>query len=120
MSFPKEDRKTQSVSGTSFPPGRFADAIASALHKEYGETHAAIKTVVGLTGANERAVKNWFAGKNGPSGHSLVALCRHSNQVLDTFLRLAGRNDHVRARALVGLKDTLLRMLALASAIDDE
>jgi hypothetical protein len=31
-----------------------------------------VKTVVGLTGANERAVKNWFQAKNGPSGEFLM------------------------------------------------
>ena len=48
------------ISGITFPPGGFADAIAGALRREYGATHAAVKIVVDLTGANERAVKNWF------------------------------------------------------------
>ena len=75
MSFTKNDRMNRSVSGRTFPSERFADAIATALHREYGGTHAAIKTVVALTGANERAVKNWFDAKNGPNGDFLIALC---------------------------------------------
>ena len=82
MSLTKKDRINRSVSGTTFPPKRFADAIAAALRREYGGTHAAVKTVVALTGANERAVKNWFDAKNGPSGEFLIALCAHSDEVL--------------------------------------
>ena len=59
-----------------------------------------------MTGANERAVKNWFKGINGPSGSNLVDLARHSDCVLETFLKMAGRPqmvgnmllDDVRAR----------------------
>jgi len=38
-------------------------------------------------------VKNWFSGRYGPSGEHLVALARHSNEVLCTFLLMAGRDD---------------------------
>ena len=62
----KKDRIIRSVSGITFPPGGFAGAIAAALRREYGATHASVKTVVSLTGANERAVKNWFDAKNAP------------------------------------------------------
>jgi hypothetical protein len=114
MSLTKKDRIDQSISGTSFPSGRFAAAIAHALHHEYGATHAAVKTVVGLTGANERAVKNWFEARNGPSGESLITLCRHSDEVLETFLLMAGRGEQVKAKKIVdatkGLRD-LLRLL---------
>ena len=58
---------------------------------------AGLKIVVQLTGANERTVRNWFDAKNGPSGELLVALCRHSDEVLATVLTLAGRELHVRA-----------------------
>lgn len=35
-----------------------------ALQKELGQSHRAIKTVMGWTGASERSVKNWiFWGK---------------------------------------------------------
>jgi hypothetical protein len=113
MSLTKKDRKVRSISGITFPSGPFAGAIAAALHREYGATHAAVKTVVGLTGANERAVKNWFEAKNGPSGESLVALCRHSNAVLDTFLLMTGREEQVKAKRIVDATTKLRELLAL-------
>src|SRR5882757_9348165 len=54
MSPTKRVRKNQSSLGKEIPDGRFAQVIADALHREFGETHAAVKTVVGLTKANER------------------------------------------------------------------
>jgi hypothetical protein len=92
---------------------RFADAIAGALHREYGETHAAVKTVVALTGANERAVKNWFDARNAPSGEFLVALCQHSDEVLETFLLLAGRDKQVKAKRIVEAVGRLRDLLVL-------
>jgi hypothetical protein len=116
MSLTKNDRKIQSHFGNTFPSGSFAEAIAGALHREYDQRHAGVKTVVTLTGANERAVRNWFEAKNGPNGEFLIALCRHSDQVLDTVLVLAGRTEHVRARKLVEATDKLREMLRV---IDD-
>jgi hypothetical protein len=113
MSLTKKDRIIRSVSGTSFPSGRFAGAVAAALHREYGETHAAIKTVVELTGANERAVKNWFDAKNAPSGEFVIALCRHSNEVFETFLLMAGRVEHVKAKRIVEATTKLREILVL-------
>jgi hypothetical protein len=36
-------------------------------------------------------VRNWFDAKNGPSGEYLIRLIRHSDEVLDSFLALAGK-----------------------------
>ena len=113
MSLTKKDRKIRSFSGIAFPPGRFAEAMATALQREYGATHAAVKTVVSLTGANERTVKNWFAAKNGPGGEFLVALCRHSYEVLETFLAMAGRESHVKATKIVDATNKLREILVL-------
>src|SRR5436190_22391982 len=113
MSPAKDDRKNQSIPGKSLHSERFSEAIARALHREFDDTHAAIRTVVALTGANERAVRNWFDAKNGPNGEFLIALCRHSNQVLETFLLLAGRTEHVKARKVVEAKQKLQEILAL-------
>jgi hypothetical protein len=120
MSFAKDDRKNQPIHGKSLHSERFSEAIARALHREFDQTNSAIKTVVALTGANERAVRNWFEAKNGPNGEYLIALCRHSDQVLETFLLLAGRRDHLRARTLVRAKDTLQEMLVLLSELESE
>jgi hypothetical protein len=97
---------------------RFAAAIAAALKREYGE-RGGIKIVVGQTRANERAVRNWFDGRNGPSGEFLVALCRHSDEVLETVLLLAGRQELVATKKLTDAKDKLRQMLALIDDFDD-
>lgn len=120
MSFAKDDRNNQSIHGKSLHSERFADVIARALHREFDHTHSAIKTVVALTGANERAVRNWFEAKNGPNGEFLIALCRHSDQVLETFLLLAGRKDHLRARKLARAKDTLHEILDTLSELETD
>jgi hypothetical protein len=69
MSLTNNDRKIRPQSGNSFPETRFAAEVASALHRQYDGLHAGVDVVVQLTGANERTVRNWFAGKNGPSGY---------------------------------------------------
>ena len=118
MSPTKKDRIIRSISGRTFPPQQVADVIASALHREYDETHAAVKTVVGLTGANQRAVKNWFDAKNAPNGEFLIALCRHSNLVLEAFLLLAGRDEQIKARKVVSLREKLREVLAVLDDVD--
>jgi hypothetical protein len=61
-------------------------------------------------------VRNWFAGNNGPNGENLVELVRHSEEVLETVLQLAGRHDLVTARKLAGAREKLREMLEM---IDD-
>ena len=115
MSFTKNDRKIQSESGKTFPkisPEMLAAAIAIALRSEFDSTPSAMKTVARLTHANERAVRNWFEGKNGPSADNLVILMRHSSHVLKTVLELADRPDLVLAVGLTGLREQLVGMLA--------
>lgn len=115
MSPPDKVRNLRAVSGKEFP--RFSEAIAGALRKEFGGTHAAIKTVVNLTGANERSVKNWFAARNGPSGEHLIVLTRHSDQVLETVLLLAERQDLITAKKLVDARQKLREILAILAEI---
>jgi hypothetical protein len=93
--------------------GRFAQVIADALHRDFGETHAAVKTVVGLTKANERAVKNWFTAKNGPTGRHLVDLVRTSDEVLEAILLMSGRRELVVAKKLADSKQVLIKMVKL-------
>jgi len=94
----------------------FTQAIAQALRREFGHSPAAVKTVVRLTRTNPRAVRNWFAANNGPNGENLVVLARHSEEVLETVLQLAGRQDLVTARKLAGAREKLREMLEM---IDD-
>lgn len=120
MSLPKKDRKVRSNSGKLFPDGPdepreilgYAAAIAEALRRGFGETHAAVKQVVALTSANERAVKNWFSAKNGPSGENLILLITHSDPVLETILVMAGRTDLVDAMRFVDAKQRLAKFQA--------
>lgn len=126
MSRTKKDRNFQSKSGKEFPDNdmkaplgssRFAAIIADALRREFGGTNAAVKIVVGFTQANERAVKNWFLAKNGPGGSHLVALMRHSEEVLETLLILAGRRDLLTLKKLSDIRLKVQEMLELLDEI---
>ena len=100
----------------------FTAVIAETLQETYGGTAVSVKTVMGYTGAGERAVRNWFEGKNGPNGRNLAKLARNSDEVLEVFLLMADRREILAAKALVDARDLLLKMLALAeplSAVDD-
>ena len=98
MSFPKKGKffpKKDGYAGNDQhePDNVFAAEIAAALRRSLGDSRAGAKVVASWTGANEKTVKNWFAGRYGPSGEHLVSLIRHSDEALATFLALAGRQD---------------------------
>lgn len=95
-----------------------AGAIADALHRELGRSHKAVKTVVRWTGASERTAKNWLGGRYVPSGEHLVALVRHSDEVLLTVLVLAGREEVAATAAVNGIRERLRWILeALDGAV---
>ncbi len=95
--------------------------MAAALHETFGGSGSAIKTLARLTSVNERTVKNWFQGKNGPRGDHLVRLVVHSNGVLDAFLTLAGRRDLVAiARTADILERLRVVMIILAETLMEE
>ena len=120
MSLPKEGRNFRSESGKTILPVSFATAVAEALHRGFGDAREGIGTVVALTGANERTVRNWFDAKNGPGGEYLVTLCRHSDEVLDTLLMLSGRTGHVRFTSLEQVKKQLIEARAVLLGLDLE
>jgi len=97
MSFTENDRKFRSKIGKTFPKGGgyngppFVEAIAIALRADFGASAAAVKRIARFTRANERAVRNWFEGKNGPSGEHLIRLMQHSDAVLGAVLSLCNR-----------------------------
>jgi len=119
MSFTKNDRKIRSINGKEFPSpgssapsgGHFADVIAEALHRGFGDARSAVKTVAALTGANERAVRNWFDGKNGPSGEHFVDLVRHSDEVLEALLAMCGRDELIAAHRVIDTRRELKNMI---------
>jgi hypothetical protein len=103
MSRPKNDRKVQSESGKTFQDPdteSFVRAIAGALKAEFGATPSALETVAQLTHSNERTVRNWLEGKNGPTG------------VLGTVLELADRRDLGLAVGLTSLRARLIDAVA--------
>jgi hypothetical protein len=120
MSFPKK--------GNSFPPSHtrlksdgsneanskvFAAEVAAALNNELGETRAHIKIVAGWTGANERTVKNWFAGHYGPSGDHLVTLIKYSDAVLSAVLSMANRRDLLITSKFEEIEERLIELTSL-------
>ena len=98
--------------GRYFPHDRtYAPAIADTLQRQLGETHQAVKIVMRWTGAGERTVKNWLAGRSGPSGQHLLSLIRNSDDVLDTLLLLSGRRQMAAVKKVIAMRDTLARTL---------
>ena len=123
MSFRKKGRKVRPVSGITFPRSSgtveksdgndFTAVIAETLRETYGRSGRSIKTVMAYTGAGERAVKNWFGGKNGPNGENLVELVRHSDEVLEALLLMAGREDILAGKLLVDAHEKLVEMIEI-------
>lgn len=101
MSFTKNGRNVQSADGKLFPDGAiaevsslaYADILSAALKRQFLGTPCALKSIARVTGANERSVKNWWTGKNGPSGEHLITLAKQSDEVLEAILLMAGRQD---------------------------
>ncbi len=116
--FPKENEYIEG--GSQLTSGCFADEIASALKRSLGDSRAGAKTVAVWTGANEKTVKNWFSGTYGPSGIHLVALARHSDEVLGTFLSMAGREDLMVAVKLVVAEEAISALLDAVRRIGAE
>ncbi|MBF6032836.1 MULTISPECIES: hypothetical protein [Pseudomonas] len=92
---------------TFLPQKQYAAEIALALHRELGETHQATKTLMRWTNADERTVKNWMSGSNGPRGEHLVALVKHSDFALAAFLSMAKRPHALTASQLPQLRQKL-------------
>jgi hypothetical protein len=123
MSFRKKGRKVRPVSGITFPRSSgtveksdsydFKAVIAETLRETYGRSGRSIKTVMAYTGAGERAVKNWFGGKNGPNGENLVELVRHSDEALEALLLMAGREDILAGKLLVDAREKLVEMIEI-------
>ena len=69
------------------------------------------------TGANEKTVKNWFAGRYGPSGEHLAVLVQRSDEVLSTFLVMAGREDLMAAVKLAAAEKAIIELLEAVRSI---
>ena len=97
--------------GSARPDHLFVEEIAAALRRAHGDSRAGAKTVAAWTGANETTAKNWFSGTYGSSGAHLVALARHSEEVLGTFLAMAGRDELMVAIKLVAAEQAIAELL---------
>ena len=125
MSFPKKGKFFPAGNGhdrSYSDQGRtcFADEIAAALRRSLGPTGAGVKTVAGWTGANEKTVKNWFAGRYGPSGEHLAVLVRHSDEVLNAFLVMAGRQDLMVATKLAAAEQAIMELLVAVQSLTQD
>jgi len=108
---PKKGKRFPTRDGGGRGEVGYAEAIAAALRSELGDTHQSVKTVMRWTVASERTVKNWFAGTRGPTGEHLLSLARHSNAVLEAFLRLSGRETCVPVVDLLEARAKLREIL---------
>lgn len=117
MSFPKKGKFFPGGAGYDGADGGSIDAgyateIAAALQRSLGSSRAGVKTAAMWTGANEKTVKNWFAGRYGPSGGHLVSLARHSDDILGAFLMMSGREHLTVGTKLVAAEKAIVELLA--------
>jgi hypothetical protein len=80
---------------------KIAAAVAQVLRKNFSEINSAIKVIGLQTGANPRAVRNWYEGRNAPSSSNIVLLARHMPAIIEVVLRLSGRENVWKAYELV-------------------
>jgi len=123
MSFPKKGKSFQNGgkgggSDFSIDDHAFALKIASALKSELKDRNSRAKLVAGWTGANERTVKNWILGRYAPCGRHLVVLAQHSDQVLNTILLMAGRENLLVALKIEDLKQKVLELADVMAKTD--
>lgn len=125
MSFPKKGKffpkeNDDGGHGEAVQGSCFAAEIAFALKRSLGDSRSGAKTVAAWTGANEKTVKNWFSGTYGPSGEHLVALARHSDEVLVTFLAMADREDLMIAIKLEAAERAIAELLDAVRRLKDD
>ncbi len=114
--FPKKGKVFPGSNGRGRLSLDYVGAVSAALRESVGDTHQAIKIVMRWTSADERTIKNWFAGTNGPSGANLIDLFRHSDEMLEACLFLAGRERIVASRRSLEVQTKLRELLALLEA----
>src|SRR4051794_14335296 len=109
MSFPKKGKEfPERVCATGL-----AAHVAAALRRDLGQTHAAVKTISGWTGAHERTVKQWLSGRICPRGDHLIRLASQSDEVLGVILRSANRPDVELRRKFDQVHGLLVELLSL-------
>ena len=86
------------------------------MRESFGDSRAVAKSLMRITGAGERTVKNWLEGKNLPSAENLINLASHSDEILYAFLFLADR-EHVAVN--IELEAVRTKMIDLIGQIDE-
>jgi hypothetical protein len=87
--------------------------VASALRRELGGSHRAVKTLMKWTGASERTAKNWLSGAVGPNGEHLVQLLGFSDEVFETVLTRSNRRRSPASDRVAGVRILLADALSL-------
>jgi len=90
--------------------------LSETLRESFGDSRAVAKSLMRITGAGERTVKNWLEGKNLPCAENLINLASHSDEVLYAFLFLADR-EHVAVN--IELEAVRTKMIDLIGQIDE-
>ena len=113
--FPKMGKTFPDEDGRRVDRLEYQAAISTALKRELGGSHRAIKTAMKWTGVSERTAKNWFAGSHGPAGEHLIELLRNSDEVAAAVLALSGRSE---LRVVAGLHETRERLQQVLDGLD--
>jgi hypothetical protein len=119
MSFTENDRNVRDrfanvfrgPSGSGSIDGTYRGAVAGALRRDFGRDPAAVKRVARLLDANERAVRNWYEGKNGPSGENLVRLMAHSPATVEAVLWLSGLSELLSVKLVADAREQARKLL---------
>ena len=101
------------------PPAKsaYAGALSIVLRAEVGQPGAGAKTVMKWTGASERAVKGWLAGRCGPSAEHLIALMGQSDAVLAVVMQLAGRHQALTSEQVAETRRLIREALTLLDTL---
>jgi hypothetical protein len=70
--------------------------------------------------ANAFLASIWFSGTYGPSGAHLIALSHHSDEVLATFLAMAGRDELMVAVKLAAAEQAVEELLEAVRQLSRE
>jgi hypothetical protein len=100
MSYSKSDqvfpRKQDKITDAEL-----AQLVATALRQDYGDLPSAVKQIGLQTGANLRAIRNWYEGRHAPSSIHLLRLAKSSPQILQLVLIQVGGDDLIDAFGLL-------------------
>ena len=92
MSYTKNDQVFPAKNSKYFEH-EVTQSVSQVLRKNYAEINSAIKIIGRKTGANPRAIRNWYEGRNAPNSSHLIILARHIPDIARLILTLSARQD---------------------------